>query len=49
MTLVATDVESTWESGTETVRGPVSGIAAWLTRSDDPSLPGQGPPVRRWL
>jgi maleylpyruvate isomerase len=48
-TLVATDIERTWGSGAGTVQGPVSAIAAWLTRSDGSRLTGQVPPAPRWL
>jgi maleylpyruvate isomerase len=49
VTLVATDVDRTWGFGGAQVRGPVSAIAAWLTRSDDSGLTGPVPPAPRWL
>jgi maleylpyruvate isomerase len=48
-TLVATDLERTWGSGAAQVHGPVSAIAAWLTRSDDAGLSGTVPHAPRWL
>jgi maleylpyruvate isomerase len=48
-TLVATDIERTWGSGAGTVQGPVSAVAAWLTRSDDSGLSGSVPQAPRWL
>jgi len=48
-TIVATDVERTWGSGTATVRGPVTAIAAWLTRSDVAGLTGDVPAPPAWL
>jgi maleylpyruvate isomerase len=49
VTIVATDVDRTWGSGSTTVTGPVAAVAAWLTRSDDSGLPGPVPPPPRWL
>jgi maleylpyruvate isomerase len=49
VTLVATDVDRTWGAGAETAQGPVSAIAAWLTRNDANGLTGQVPPAPRWL
>lgn len=49
VTLVATDVDRTWGSGAETVQGPVTAIAAWLTRGDGSGLTGDVPPAPRWL
>ncbi|MCW2633648.1 MAG: uncharacterized protein JWQ99_15 [Blastococcus sp.] len=48
-TVVATDVERTWGTGTHRVRGPVSAVAAWLTRSDPTGLDGDVPPPPTWL
>jgi maleylpyruvate isomerase len=47
--IVATDVDRAWGSGASTVEGPVSAIAAWLTRSDAAGLTGDVPPAPRWL
>jgi len=49
VTIVATDVDRTWGSGSTIVTGPVAAVAAWLTRSDDSGLPGPVPPPPRWL
>ena len=49
VTLVGTDVDRTWGSGGETVRGPAAAIAAWLTRDDRSGLTGAVPPAPRWL
>ena len=49
VTVVATDVDRTWGDGGTTVTGPVAGVAAWLTRSDDSALSGDVPPPPRWL
>jgi maleylpyruvate isomerase len=49
LTLAATDLDRAWGSGAETVRGPVSAIAAWLTRGDASGLTGTVPPAPRWL
>jgi maleylpyruvate isomerase len=48
-TLVATDVERAWGSGAGTVEGPVTAIAAWLTRGDAAGLSGNVPAAPRWL
>ncbi|CAA9250332.1 MAG: Maleylpyruvate isomerase, mycothiol-dependent [uncultured Blastococcus sp.] len=49
VTVVATDVDRTWGSGGTRVEGPVSAIAAWLTRSDAAGLQGDVPPPPAWL
>jgi maleylpyruvate isomerase len=49
VTIVATDLDRTWGTVGQTVQGPVSAIAAWLTRSDDSGLTGQVPPAPPWL
>jgi len=49
VTIVASDVDRTWGSGAPVVTGPVSAIAAWLTRSDASGLTGPVPPAPRWL
>ena len=49
VTVVATDADRAWSSGETTVTGPVSAIAAWLTRSDASGLTGPVPPLPAWL
>ena len=49
VTVVATDVGRSWGSGGTTVEGPVSAVAAWLTRGDASGLMGEVPPPPRWL
>jgi maleylpyruvate isomerase len=49
VTVTATDVDRTWGDGSTRVTGPVTGIAAWLTRSDASALSGDVPPPPRWL
>jgi maleylpyruvate isomerase len=49
VTVVATDADRTWGSGGPTVRGPVTAVAAWLTRSDASGLAGEVPPPPAWL
>jgi maleylpyruvate isomerase len=49
VTVVATDVDRTWGSGSTRVEGPVAAVAAWLTRSDDSALTGEVPPPPTWL
>ena len=49
VTIVATDVGRTWGDGGTTVEGPVSAVAAWLTRSDGSGLSGEVPPPPAWL
>ena len=49
VTVQATDVDRTWGSGDALVSGPVSAVAAWLTRSDASGLSGEVPPPPRWL
>ena len=48
-TIVATDIGRTWGSGSARVEGPVSAIAAWLTRSDTSGLSGDAPELPAWL
>lgn len=48
-TMAATDVDRVWGSGTPSVRGPVSAVAAWLTRGDASGLAGDVPEPLRWL
>jgi maleylpyruvate isomerase len=48
-TIVATDVGRTWGSGGARVEGPVSAVAAWLTRSDASGLTGDVPQAPTWL
>jgi maleylpyruvate isomerase len=49
VTIVATDVDRTWGSGGSRVEGPVTAVAAWLTRSDASRLSGDVPPPPAWL
>jgi maleylpyruvate isomerase len=49
VTIVATDVGRTWGDGGTRVEGPVSAVAAWLTRSDASGLIGNVPPPPAWL
>ena len=49
VTVVATDVDRTWGSGSTTVEGPAAAVAAWLTRSDASGLKGDVPPPPAWL
>ena len=49
VTLVATDLDRSWGSGSKTVEGPVTAIAAWLTRGNDAGLSGEVPAAPRWL
>jgi maleylpyruvate isomerase len=49
VTVVATDVDRAWGTGTSTVRGPVAAVAAWLTRSDASGLSGEVPAPPVWL
>jgi maleylpyruvate isomerase len=48
-TLVATDLQRSWGSGSVQVEGPVASIAAWLTRSRTEGLTGEGPAPPAWL
>ncbi|MCZ2860032.1 maleylpyruvate isomerase family mycothiol-dependent enzyme [Blastococcus sp. VKM Ac-2987] len=48
-TVVATDADRTWGRGGPRVDGPLSAIAAWLTRSDASGLNGDVPPPPAWL
>ncbi|SOD99447.1 maleylpyruvate isomerase family mycothiol-dependent enzyme [Blastococcus haudaquaticus] len=49
VTVVATGVYRTWGDGGIRVEGPVSAVAAWLTRSDASGLHGDVPPPPAWL
>jgi maleylpyruvate isomerase len=49
VTVRATDVDRTWGAGGAEISGPVSAVAAWLTRSDASGLSGEVPPPPRWL
>jgi maleylpyruvate isomerase len=49
VTVVATDVDRMWGAGGMTVEGPVTAVAAWLTRSDASGLAGDIPPPPAWL
>lgn len=49
VSVAATDVDRRWGSGTPTVRGPVTAIAAWLTRGDSSGLSGEVPAPPTWL
>jgi maleylpyruvate isomerase len=49
VTIVATDVDRTWGDGETRVEGPVTAVAAWLTRSDASGLTGDVPPPPAWL
>ena len=49
VTVAATDVDRQWGTGEPTVHGPVSAIAAWLTRGDATGLTGEVPPPPTWL
>jgi maleylpyruvate isomerase len=49
VTVVATDVDRTWGSGATRVEGPITAVAAWLTRSETSGLPGDVPPPPAWL
>jgi maleylpyruvate isomerase len=49
VTIGATDVDRTWGSGGTRVEGPVSAVAAWLTRGDGSGLSGDVPPPPVWL
>jgi maleylpyruvate isomerase len=48
-TLVATDVGRTWGSGAARVEGPLSSLAAWLTRSRAEGLTGDVPALPAWI
>jgi maleylpyruvate isomerase len=49
LTVTATDAGRTWGSGGTRVHGPVTAVAAWLTRDDASGLHGDVPPAPRWL
>lgn len=48
-TVVATDVGRTWGSGAARVEGPVTAVAAWLTRGDASGLTGDVPAPPAWI
>ena len=48
-TIVATDVERTWCSGSARIEGPVAAVAGWLTRGRTDGLTGNVPDVPAWL
>lgn len=47
--VVSADVQRTWGAGDLTVEGPVTAVAAWLTRSDASGLSGEVPELPTWL
>jgi maleylpyruvate isomerase len=47
--IVAADVDCAWGSGAPAVTGPVTAVAAWLTRSDAAGLTGPVPQAPAWL
>jgi maleylpyruvate isomerase len=49
VTVVATDAGREWGTGNTRLHGPVTAIAAWLTRGDASGLHGDVPPAPRWL
>jgi maleylpyruvate isomerase len=49
VTIVATDGDRMWGSGGRLLEGPVTAIAAWLTRGDGSGLSGDVPPPPVWL
>jgi maleylpyruvate isomerase len=49
VTVVCADVDRTWGDGGTRVQGPVTAVAAWLTRSDASGLSGDVPPPPAWL
>ncbi|MGY1804369.1 maleylpyruvate isomerase family mycothiol-dependent enzyme [Blastococcus sp. SYSU D00922] len=49
VTIRATDVDRTWGSGETLIEGPVSAIAAWLTRGERAGLSGDVPPPPVWV
>jgi maleylpyruvate isomerase len=49
VTVVATDVGRTWGTGGTRVEGPVTAIAAWVTRGRTEGLRGDAPPPPAWL
>ena len=48
-TIVAADIGRTWGSGAARVEGPVSAVAAWLTRGRTDDLVGDAPFLPAWL
>src|SRR3954452_23521706 len=44
VTIVATDVDRAWANRATGVEGPVSAVAAWLTRGDGAGLTREVPP-----
>ena len=49
VTVAATDVGRTWGSGPARVEGPVTAVAAWLTRGDASGVSGDVPPPAAWI
>ncbi len=49
VTLVATDLQRTWGSGSARVGGPVAAMTAWLTRGRATELAGDVPALPAWL
>jgi maleylpyruvate isomerase len=49
VTVVATDVDRRWGDGGTSVEGPVTAVAAWLTRSDRSGLQGDVPAPPTWV
>jgi maleylpyruvate isomerase len=49
VTVVATDVGRTWGTGGTRVEGPVTAVAAWVTRGRTEELRGDAPPPPAWL
>jgi maleylpyruvate isomerase len=49
VTVVATDVGRTWGTGGTRVEGPVTAVAAWVTRGRTEGLRGDAPPPPAWL
>jgi maleylpyruvate isomerase len=49
VTLVATDIGRTWGSGSQRIEGPVSALAAWLTRGRTDGLTGDVPAPPAWI
>ena len=48
-TIVATDVERTWCSGSARIEGPVAAVAGWLTRGRADGLTGDVRGVPAWV
>ncbi|CCG04313.1 maleylpyruvate isomerase family mycothiol-dependent enzyme [Blastococcus saxobsidens] len=49
VTVVATDVDRSWGSGAARIEGPVTAVAAWLTRGDASDLRGDVPLPPTWI